>query len=90
MSSAEIVQSSEQLVIKLDHDVIEKLRQRATRYRHSLEEEVREIIRNVVESDDVKRVGLGTRLAERFRGIGLEEEIQELRGYPVVPIEFDP
>ncbi len=89
MSSAETVQSSEQLVIKLDHDVVEKLRQRASSHGRSLDEEGREIIRNAVESEEVKPVGLGTRLAERFRGIGLEEDIPELRGQPVVPIEFE-
>jgi hypothetical protein len=35
-------------------------------------------------------MGLGSRLAARFRGIGIEEEIPELRGYPAEPFEFDP
>ncbi len=90
MSSAEIVQSSEELVIKLDHDVIENLRQRASSHGRSLDEEVREILREVGTSESSTSVGLGTRLAARFRDIGLKEDIPELRGYPVVPFEFDP
>jgi plasmid stability protein len=90
MSSAEIVQSSEQLVIKLENDVIEKLRQRAANHGRSMDEEVREILRNVVSaSDENSAVGLGTQLTEIFRGIGIDGGIEELRGYPVEPIEFD-
>jgi plasmid stability protein len=90
MSSVEIVQSSEQLVIKLDHDVIEKLRQRASSHGRSLDEEVREILRDVGTNGDSTPVGLGTQLAAIFDGVGIDEEIAELRGHPVVPIEFEP
>jgi len=55
-----------------------------------LEEEVREILRDAVKSEDGAPLGLGSRLAATFRGVGIEEEIHELRGYPVVPIEFGP
>ena len=77
------------LLIQVEDDMKEKLRLRACSHGRSTEEEVREIIRNVVESDDVKREGLGTRLAARFRGIGLDQEIPELRGYPAKPADFD-
>lgn len=78
------------LVRQLDDDVKEKLQERARRHGHSTAEEVREILRNAVKSEGSIPMGLGSRLAARFRGIGLEEEIPELRGYPVEPIEFDP
>lgn len=78
------------LMIDIDDDLLQKLEERARRNGHSTDEEVREILRNAVKSDGSAPVGLGTRLAERFRGIGLDEEIPELRGYPVEPIEFDP
>ncbi|HXH40405.1 MAG TPA: Arc family DNA-binding protein [Thermoanaerobaculia bacterium] len=78
------------LVRQLDDDVKEKLQQRARSHGRSTEEEVREILRNAVKGDGGTPVGLGTRLAARFRGIGIDEEIPELRGYPVIPIEFDP
>ncbi|HSY52556.1 MAG TPA: toxin-antitoxin system [Thermoanaerobaculia bacterium] len=87
------------LVIRqLADDVKEKLELRARRNGRSTEEEVREILRKAVESESGAAVrsegstpvGLGTRLAATFRGIGIDEEIPELRGYPVIPIEFDP
>jgi plasmid stability protein len=50
--------------------------------------QLEEIFRDARKSED-SRPGLGTRLAARFRGIGLNEEIPELRGYPVQPADFD-
>jgi plasmid stability protein len=90
MSEQEIVQSLEQFVIKLDHDVIEKLRHCASSHGRSMDEEVREILRDAVKSESITPVGLGTQLTAIFRGVGIEGGIKELRGYPVVPIEFDP
>jgi antitoxin FitA len=86
------------LIRQLDDDVKEKLELRARRNGRSAEEEVREILRDAVKSECVapvksegsNRIGLGTRLAATFRGVGIDEEIPELRGYPVIPIEFDP
>lgn len=77
------------LVRKLEDDVKEKLQERARRHGRSTEEEVREILRNAVRTEADNRPGLGSRLAARFRGIGLEEEIPELRGYPAEPADFD-
>ena len=79
-----------QIRVPLDDDVIDKLHQRAQRNGRSLEAEAREILIDAVKSEGSEAVGLGTRLAARFRGIGLEEEIPELRGYPAIPFEFDP
>jgi antitoxin FitA len=77
-----------QLVIDgFEDDVLKKLQQRAERNGRSLQEEVREILRNAVKNEPV---GLGTRIAARFRDIGFEEEIQELRGHPATPFQFDP
>ncbi|MEA2162663.1 MAG: antitoxin FitA [Thermoanaerobaculia bacterium] len=78
-----------ELVVQLEDDVIEKLQNRASRNGRSLEEEARQILRDAVKSEDGAPLGLGTRIAARFRDIGLEQDIQELRGYPVVPFEFD-
>jgi antitoxin FitA len=78
------------LIRQLDDDVKEKLELRARRNGRSTEEEVREILRDAVESESGAPMGLGSRFAARFRGIGIDEEIPELRGYPVIPIEFDP
>ncbi|HEX7677458.1 MAG TPA: toxin-antitoxin system [Thermoanaerobaculia bacterium] len=77
-------------VLQIDDDLMEKLQQRAHQDGRTAEEEVCEILRDAVKSEGDTPIGLGTRLAARFRGIGLKEEIPELRGYPVEPIEFDP
>jgi plasmid stability protein len=77
-----------ELRIDIEDDVLEKLQLRAYRNGGTTEQEVIEILRDAVKNDDVKSVGLGTRLAARFHGIGLEEDIPELRGYPVEPIKL--
>jgi len=71
---------------EFDHEVKARLLQRATRNGRTLEAEVLEILRDAVK--DEPDPGLGTRLAARFHGIGIEEEISELRGYPVKPIKL--
>ena len=81
----------DQLVVdEIEDEVLEKLQKRARCHGRSTEEEVREILRNAVVNENDAPVGLGTQLAEIFRGVGIDEEIPELRGHPVVPIEFDP
>ena len=70
------------LVRHLDDDVKAKLQLRARRYGHSMEEEVREILRNAIRDEGGARAPLGSRLAARFAGLGLTQEIPELRGEP--------
>jgi len=77
------------IVRNLEDAVKRKLQRRAARHGRSMEEEVRDILRDAVKDEDRGRKGLGTEIAELFRGIGLEEPIQELRGYPVKPVKFD-
>jgi plasmid stability protein len=80
-----------QLVVRqLDDDVKEKLQRRARKHGRSTEEEVREILRNAVRSDGAVRAPLGSRIAERFRRVGLTDEIAELRGQSVRPAVFKP
>ena len=50
---------------------------------------MRDILRNAVKERRSKSGGLGSEIAARFRGIGLEEPIQELRGYTIKPPKFD-
>jgi antitoxin FitA len=78
------------LVRQLDEDVKEKLRRRARRHGRSTEEEVREILRNAVREEGGEPKALGSRLAARFAGVGLTEEIPELRGQPAQPADFEP
>lgn len=54
------------------------------------EEEVRENLRNAVRSAADIRAPLGSRIAARFRRIGLEKEIPELRDQPAEPVKFEP
>lgn len=75
-----------QLVVRnLEDDVKARLQRRARRHGRSTEEEVRDILRNAAKSEDGAREPLGSRLAGRFAGIGLEEEIPELRGQAARP-----
>ena len=80
-----------QLVVRnLEDDVKAKLQQRARRHGHSAEEEVRDILRAAVLRDEGAQPGLGTRIAERFKGIGFREgEIEELRGQEPRAATFD-
>ena len=77
------------IVRNLEDTVKRKLQRRAARNGRSMEEEVRDILRNAVKDEGRPERGLGTEIAEMFRGIGLDEPIQELRGYPIKPEKFD-
>jgi plasmid stability protein len=81
-----------QLTVRnLEQSVKTRLQRRAKRHGHSMEEEVRDILRNAVKGKDAEdEVGLGTRIQRRFAGIGFREgEIPELRGQPVRPAIFE-
>jgi plasmid stability protein len=78
------------LVRHLDDDVKAKLQLRARRHGHSTEEEVREILRNAVKDEGGTQTPLGSRLAARFAGLGLKEDIPELRGEEARPARFEP
>jgi antitoxin FitA len=69
------------LVRNLESDVKSKLQRRAKRHGRSMEEEVREILRDATKEEASRGRGLGTQIAARFRKIGLrkDEEIRELR-----------
>lgn len=79
------------LVRNMDDRLKSRLQRRAKRNGRSMEAEVREILRNALMEEAKPTVGLGTEMANMFRGIGLKEgeEIREWRGYPVEPISFD-
>jgi plasmid stability protein len=61
------------VVRNLDHDVKRKLQDRARRHGLSTEEEVRNILRNAVKDEESPEAPLGSRLAARFKGIGLTD-----------------
>lgn len=79
-----------QLIVRnLDEAVKRRLKKRAEKHGHSMEKEVRDILRDAVKDDDKPQKGLGTQIAERFKGIGLKEPIKELRGFALKPPKFE-
>lgn len=80
-----------QLVVReLEHDVKVRLQRRARQHGRSMEEEVRNILRQAVASESQAVQGLGSRIAARFRGIGLTAaEWPELPDEEARPATFD-
>jgi plasmid stability protein len=77
------------VVRNLEDNVKSRLQLRARRHGRSTEEEVREILRNAVKDEGAERTPLGSRLRERFAGIGLKEDLPELRGQIAQPADFE-
>ena len=78
-----------QIVVRnIEDSVKARLKRRAARHGRSMEEEVRTILRDAVKRDEHATEGLGTRIANRFAGLGFTEEIPEWKGYSVRPAKF--
>jgi plasmid stability protein len=77
------------LVRNIEQSVKARLQRRAKQHGHSMEEEVRDILRNAANEPEKATVGLGTQIANLVRGTGLKFEVKELRGYPVKAASFD-
>ena len=78
-----------QLVVRnLDDDVKSRLRRRARRHGRSMEEEVRTILREAAMREDRPTGGLGTRIRARFKDVWLDEDIPEIRGQFLKPVDF--
>jgi len=77
------------LVRQLDDDLKAALQRRARTHGRSTEEEVREILRAAVGPGGRPEPSLGSAIADRFRGLGLAEEIAELRGHPARGADLD-
>lgn len=73
-------------VRNLEEDVKTRLKRRAARNGSSLEEEVRQILRNAVKDDARVATRLGTRISARFAEVALNEDLPELRGEEAQPI----
>jgi plasmid stability protein len=80
-----------QLIVRnVEESVKSGLQRRARRNGRSMEEEVREILRTAVHNGEHKsEFGLGTELAALFAEDGLDEPIQELRGFEIKPPDFE-
>ncbi|MDZ3836956.1 MAG: plasmid stabilization protein [Rhodospirillales bacterium] len=75
------------LVRNLEDDVKRRLKARAQQHGRSTEEEVREILRRAVMGEEEPVEPLGQRFRLLFEGIGLDEEIPELRGQVARPAD---
>lgn len=80
-----------QFVVRhLEEEVKARLKRRAERHGRSMEEEIRQILRNAAGQSDKPLPKLGTRIAARFTKTGLTEDLPELRGQRAQPINFQP
>jgi plasmid stability protein len=75
-------------VRNLEEDVKARLKRRAARHGWSMEEEVRQILRNAVKDADLPEPRLGSRIAARFARVGIEEDLPEVHSPGVRPAEF--
>jgi plasmid stability protein len=67
------------LVRNLDETVKSRLQRRAKQHDHSVEQEIRDILRDALKEDDRPRKGLGTEIAELFKDIEIEKPIPKLK-----------
>lgn len=68
------------IVRDLEDDVKTRLKRRAQRHGRSMEEEVRNILRNAVKEENRPLPKLGSRIAARFAKAGLTKDLPELHG----------
>jgi plasmid stability protein len=76
------------VVRQLEEDVKARLKRRAERHGRSMEEEVREILRNAAREESRPIAKLGSRIAARFRRVGLKADLPELRGQRPRPADL--
>ena len=76
------------IVRRLEDSVAERLRRRAKRHGRSMEDEVRDILRNAARDEHSSVCKLGSQIAARFSRIGLTRELPELRGDRARPADF--
>lgn len=77
------------LVRNLEPRVKLRLQRRAKIHGRSMEEEVREILRNAVKEEPRQEAGFGTRAAALFAKCGTDTPFPELRGYLIEPMKFE-
>ena len=80
-----------QFVVRgLEDGVKARLKRRAELHGRSMEEEVRHILRNAAKEPSRPITKLGSRIAARFSGNGLDAQLPELRGQTARPAKFKP
>jgi plasmid stability protein len=79
-----------QFVVRNVEDAVKiRLQRRARKNGRSMEEEVRDILRNAANEADDASGGLGTEIAALFSRVGIDFEIPELRGHAPTPPSFE-
>ena len=68
------------VVRQLEDDVKARLKRRAERHGRSMEEEIRQILRNAAKAENRPVARLGSSIAARFRKVGLTTNLPELHG----------
>jgi plasmid stability protein len=79
------------LVRNLEDQLKTRLQRRAKRNGHSMEAEARDILRDALRQEEAPAGGLGTEIANMFRGIGLREgeEIAEMHDFKMEIPDFE-
>jgi plasmid stability protein len=77
------------IVRDLEEDVKARIKRRAALHKRSMEEEIRQILRNAVSGDNQPVTRLGSRIAARFSRTGLTAELPELHGQSPRSARFD-
>jgi len=80
---------SQVVVRNLEDGVKAGLKQRASLHGWSMEEEARQILRKAVLVDSTSSIPLGSRIAARFAGCGLVEDLPELHGQAIAEMDFN-
>jgi plasmid stability protein len=78
------------VVRNLEDTVKARLKRRAARHGHSLEAEVRNILRDAAKEQNQHVGRLGSRIAARFSKTGLPTDLPELHGEMPRPARFEP
>ena len=79
-----------QLVVRnIENGVKARLQRRARHNGHSMEEEVRDILRSAVQTEEMPSGGVGTEISALFTRAGLDFDIPELHGQELKPASFD-
>ena len=76
------------IVRNIEVEVKAGLKLRAAQHGWSMEEEVRQILRNAVSLTETPQIKLGSRIAKRFVGIGLVDPLPELHQLIITPMGF--
>ena len=76
------------IVRNLEIEIKDLLKQRAAQHGWSMEEEVRQILRNAVRATEPPATRLGSQIAQRFADVGREGPLPEMRQSIDAPPDF--